>query len=84
MTVLEIATILAARDGHGLPETEADFARYGMPLVGGCQGCGACIAAYNAHPQQNGYWACDECSRNPIANLQEWFAQMNNENLDAT
>jgi hypothetical protein len=72
MTALEIATILASRDGRPEPKSGEDFARYNIPMLGGCQGCGACLAVYNAHPQKNGYWACGECSRDPIVTMDDW------------
>ena len=32
----------------------SEFSRVGLPFFGGCQDCGATIAAYNAHPGRNG------------------------------
>ena len=72
MTALEIATILAARAGKTVPETEADFVALRIPMLGGCQGCGAVLAVYNAHPQKTGYWACEGCSRHPIVTMADW------------
>ena len=72
MTALEIATILAARAGKAVPETASDFAAIKVPMIGGCQTCGSRIAAYNAHPQKNGYWACEDCSDEPIVTMADW------------
>lgn len=30
----------------------------GLEILGGCEVCGASIAAYNACPSQTGYWRC--------------------------
>lgn len=72
MTALEIATILACRAGLPEPRTGAEFAAVGIPILGGCFRCGAQLAAYNAHPQHNGYWACLDCSEQPIVTMDEW------------
>jgi hypothetical protein len=82
MTALEIATILSARAGRKLPETGEDFDAVGIPILGGCHRCGAMLAAYNAHPQHNGYWACEACSRAPIVTMREWDAIYGDEDED--
>ncbi len=41
--------------------TEADFFEAKLAMIGGCRGCGATIAAYNAYPSRSGYWACADC-----------------------
>lgn len=53
-TISDIAIARGARvvDG-GINGSE--FERVGLPMMGGCQGCGASIAAYNAYPGTNGY-----------------------------
>src|SRR5215468_2812495 len=38
-----------------------DFSRLGVAIVGGCEGCTATIAAYNAYPSTSGYWRCADC-----------------------
>jgi hypothetical protein len=30
-------------------------------ILGGCQGCQATIACYNAYPSISGYWHCADC-----------------------
>lgn len=72
MTALEIATILCSREGLPEPKTGEDFAAVGIPILGGCQRCGATIAAYNAHPQKNGFWACGDCNADPIITMDDW------------
>jgi hypothetical protein len=29
--------------------------------MGGCVGCQATLAAYNAHPSTTGFWLCGNC-----------------------
>ena len=38
-----------------------EFDRVGLPMMGGCYKCGACIAAGNACPTRHGFLACDSC-----------------------
>ena len=38
-----------------------DFLACGVDMVGGCEGCHATIAAYNAYPCRSGYWRCADC-----------------------
>ena len=39
----------------------ADFESVGLQIMGGCERCGASIAAYNAHPSKTGFWRCGMC-----------------------
>lgn len=39
----------------------AEFNRVGLAIMGGCIGCGASLAAYNAYPSKEGYWCCKDC-----------------------
>ena len=39
----------------------AEFHRVGLNILGGCAGCGATLAAYNAYPTKSGYWRCADC-----------------------
>jgi hypothetical protein len=32
-----------------------------LEIIGGCGGCGATLAAYNAYPSKAGYWLCKDC-----------------------
>ena len=41
--------------------TAEDCLASGVDILGGCQGCGATIAAYNAYPSTCGYWRCADC-----------------------
>ena len=47
---------IAPGDGAGL--TGADFDRADLPIMGGCEICGASVAAYNAAPSKSGYIRC--------------------------
>ena len=41
--------------------TAEDCLASGVDILGGCQGCHASIAAYNAYPSTSGYWRCADC-----------------------
>ena len=41
--------------------TAEDCLASGVDILGGCQGCHATIAAYNAYPSTTGYWRCADC-----------------------
>jgi hypothetical protein len=38
-----------------------DFYSTGVDIMGGCQGCAATLAGYNAYPSTSGYWKCADC-----------------------
>ena len=41
--------------------TAEDCLASGVDILGGCQGCQAIIACYNAYPSTTGYWRCADC-----------------------
>jgi hypothetical protein len=41
--------------------TAEDCLASGVDILGGCQGCHAVIAVYNAYPSTSGYWRCAHC-----------------------
>ena len=41
--------------------TAEDCLTAGVDILGGCQGCQATIACYNAYPSRSGYWRCADC-----------------------
>ena len=41
--------------------TAEDCLASGVDILGGCQGCQATIACYNAYPSTSGYWRCAGC-----------------------
>lgn len=51
---------VAARVAEG-SVTGGDLALVGFCIMGGCERCGASIAAYNAHPSRSGFWRCGDC-----------------------
>lgn len=57
VSILDLAKHRLGRD----PVTGADFAEAGLAIFGGCEDCGASIAAYNAYPSRTGYWRCEDC-----------------------
>lgn len=61
VTILDVARsrgIKSEKDGK-IPGSEFD--RVGLPMIGGCQHCGATIAAYNAYPSKTGFLQCSDC-----------------------
>lgn len=57
VTILAIAAHRLGRT----PVTGGDFEEAGLAIMGGCAGCGATLAAYNAYPSTDGYWHCSDC-----------------------
>lgn len=57
ITLLELATHRLGREAR----TGVDFAQAGVPSTGGCEHCGAPVAAYSAHPSRSGYIRCVDC-----------------------
>ena len=43
------------------PVHGGDYAEAGLSILGGCAGCQASLAAYNAHPTKSGFWCCRDC-----------------------
>ncbi|MGI8447652.1 MAG: hypothetical protein ACR2MP_10845 [Streptosporangiaceae bacterium] len=44
-----------------------DFHSTGVDIMGGCEGCAATIAGYNAYPSRSGYWRCaDGCGSSAV------------------
>ena len=54
VTILELATFRLGREARN----GADFEEAELPIMGGCQCCGATVAAYNACPSTSGYLRC--------------------------
>ncbi|MEE9383202.1 MAG: hypothetical protein V3V08_07295 [Nannocystaceae bacterium] len=55
ITILDIARARGVQDDGNGAINMGEFERVGLPMLGGCQVCGACIAPYNAHPGRNGF-----------------------------
>ena len=58
ITVLELAIFRGAKELPNGTFTTREIERVGLPFMGGCGECGACIAAYNAAPSKLGYLMC--------------------------
>lgn len=57
VTLFELAAHRLGRE----PETGADFIEAKLPIYGGCENCGATVAAYNACPSKTGFIRCTQC-----------------------
>jgi hypothetical protein len=58
---ITIYDVALARGAKATPDgglSGSEFDRLGLPMFGGCQMCGASIAAYNASPSMTGYLMC--------------------------
>jgi hypothetical protein len=60
VTILECAIARGAKETPEGGMTLGAIEATGLPFMGGCQRCGACIAAYNACPSTTGYLMCAE------------------------
>lgn len=58
VTILELAKHRGAQEQDGGGISGAEFERVGLPIMGGCEVCGATVAAYNACPAKSGYLRC--------------------------
>lgn len=57
VTILDVAKARGVQEGeHGI--SGGEFDRVGLPMMGGCEVCGATVAAYNACPSTTGYLRC--------------------------
>jgi len=57
--------------------TAEDCLASGVDILGGCQGCQATIAVYNAYPSTSGYWRCADCIGNSgYATVADFTASM--------
>lgn len=57
VTVAELAEYVLGRPAT----SEADYVAANLPMLGGCQGCAASIAAFNAYPSTTGFLQCADC-----------------------
>ncbi len=58
ITILDyVKTVVGDKDLY----TAEDCLASGVDILGGCQGCQATIACYNAYPSTSGYWRCADC-----------------------
>jgi hypothetical protein len=58
ITILDyVRSVVGDKDFY----TAEDCLASGVDILGGCQGCAATIAVYNAYPSISGYWRCADC-----------------------
>ena len=65
ITILDLAIFrgVKVKEGDTVGVSAGDIEDVGLPFMGGCQRCGACIAAYNAAPTSTGFLMCaDGCA----------------------
>jgi len=60
VTILELAEHRGARRVDDRING-GEFYRVGVDIMGGCSGCHATLAAYNAYPSKRGFWMCADC-----------------------
>ena len=60
ITILELAVFRGAKEDADGSMNATEIERVGLPFMGGCQRCAACIAAYNASPSKTGYLMCSK------------------------
>lgn len=60
ITIRELALYRGAQPDADGNLNGGEFHRVGLAILGGCEICGATLAAYNACPSKSGYWRCSE------------------------
>jgi hypothetical protein len=58
---ITILDYVKSRIGEKDSYSAEDFNSTGVDIMGGCEGCVATLAAYNAYPSRSGYWRCADC-----------------------
>ena len=61
ITILDLAVIRGVKSNEDGSITAEAFADVGLAIIGGCECCGATIAAYNGYPSKSGNWRCGDC-----------------------
>tara|TARA_Y100000034_G_scaffold83726_1_gene100247 strand:- start:190 stop:477 length:288 start_codon:yes stop_codon:yes gene_type:complete len=62
ITIMDIAKAEGAQEDERGGISGGEFERLGLPILAGCQGCGATLGAYNAYPTRSGYVGCADCT----------------------
>ena len=72
ITILDyVKSVVGDKDFY----TVEDCLTSGVDIMGGCQGCQASIAAYNAYPSKCGSWRCADCiGENGFATIADFTA----------
>ncbi len=81
ITIYAAACVILGREA----KTGADFEEAGVPMLGGCEICGASIAAYNACPSKTGHLRClSGCIGDlGFASTLDWMRHMIADNEDS-
>ena len=58
ITILELAKYRGAKPARDGSISGDEFDRVGLPILGGCEVCHACVAAHNACPSRTGFLRC--------------------------
>lgn len=62
ITILDLALHRGAQKDEDGSINGSEIEKTGLPFLGGCEVCGACVGAYNACPSKSGYLRCaSEC-----------------------
>lgn len=61
VTFLALAKFRGAKADEDGGINGGEFVRVGLDIMGGCQVCGATLAAYNGYPSKSGFWRCKDC-----------------------
>lgn len=61
ITIHDLAVHRGARSDENERFSGAEYVRVGLAIFGGCAGCGANLASYNAYPSKRGVWLCHDC-----------------------
>lgn len=62
ITILDLAIYRGAKPDERGSYSGDELARVGLPILAGCEVCGAVLGAYNAAPSVSGYTRCaDSC-----------------------
>lgn len=80
VTILDVAIGKGATPNDKGGYTGSEFERLGLPMLGGCEVCGATIAAYNAYPSTSGYLRCaddiDDLGFASVEDFDAWIEEV--------
>jgi len=80
LTILDLAKSFGAKGDENGNVSAGEIYKAGFDMIGGCQDCGATIAAYNAYPSRTGYWKCGDCiGEHGFKTVQEFVKHLNSE-----
>jgi len=76
ITMLDVAQARGVREESDGTIIGDEFARVGVPLLGGCEGCHATLGVYNAFPDKSGYWRCADCLGEGFETVEDFEASV--------